>query len=341
MSRYFEDFDFDDFWDDSEYSQSEYIEIYPTDELITSIEKEIGGYKLPESYIELMKMHNGGIPAYTCFPTEETSWAEDHIAITGIMGIGRTKPYSLCGQLGSNFMIEEWGYPKIGICIADTPSAGHDMIMLDYRLCGKEGEPQVVHVDQEQDYKITFLAETFEMFIESLVDEEEYDTSEFDFLDDLEKVRTGSFSPILLRAFAEVSDVLPDADKKIRRLAEKIVVGKGYFALHADDLSMLMYDYLFWLYSSYNSAKSYQHYMNSPRLFDTSYDLPSYTLMIVFCISDEPFEFETRGFAEAFLEEWWVERVAQLEIVKTDDGYRMTETFVKEMLLEIEKQTRE
>jgi hypothetical protein len=60
-----------------------------------------------------MKQHNGGIPHNTCFPTDEgTSWAEDHIAISGIMGIGRTKTYSLCGQLGSKFMQEEWGTRK-------------------------------------------------------------------------------------------------------------------------------------------------------------------------------------------------------------------------------------
>ena len=168
--EYFADYNFSDFWDDDDYSLKEYVEEPPSDELIKSIEKELGGYKLPESYIELMKMHNGGETAKTCFPTNEpTSWAEDHIAITGIKGIGRTKCYSLCGELGSNFMKEDWGYPDIGICIADCPSAGHDMIMLDYSECGKNGEPKVVHVDQEHDYKITFLANNFEAFVRGLI----------------------------------------------------------------------------------------------------------------------------------------------------------------------------
>ena len=172
MEKYFEDYDFSDFWDDDEYSFENYEEESPSDELIKSVEDELGGYKLPASYIELMKMHNGGMPAKTCFPTgERTSWAEDHAAITGIMGIGRTRPYSLCGEVGSNFMKEEWGYPDIGICIADCPSAGHDMIMLDYRECGKNGEPKVVHVDQGSDYKITFLANNFEAFIKGLYKE--------------------------------------------------------------------------------------------------------------------------------------------------------------------------
>lgn len=164
----FEGFDFTNFWDDSEYAKKEYVSAEPSDELIAEIERELG-YKLPASYVWLMKRHNGGIPVNTCFPTDEpTSWAEDHVAITGIYGIGRDKAYSLGGSLGSRFMTSEWGYPPIGVAVCDCPSAGHDMIFLDYRACGPEGEPAVVHVDQELDYRITHLADSFEEFVRGL-----------------------------------------------------------------------------------------------------------------------------------------------------------------------------
>ena len=164
----FEGFDFTNFWNDSEYAKKEYVSAEPSDELIAEIERELG-YKLPASYVWLMKRHNGGIPVNTCFPTDEpTSWAEDHVAITGIFGIGRDKAYSLGGNLGSRFMTSEWGYPPIGVAVCDCPSAGHDMIFLDYRACGPEGEPAVVHVDQELDYRITHLADSFEEFVRGL-----------------------------------------------------------------------------------------------------------------------------------------------------------------------------
>lgn len=173
--EYFMNFNLADFWEKSDYALKAYVEDYPSDELIKSIENELN-YKLPTSYVSLMKLQNGGIPKNTCFPTTSpTSWAEDHIAITGIMGIGRTKNYSLCGNLGSQFMIDEWQYPAIGIVICDCPSAGHDVIMLDYRKCGKDGEPEVVHVDQEGNYHITFLAKDFETFIRGLVNDQTYD----------------------------------------------------------------------------------------------------------------------------------------------------------------------
>jgi hypothetical protein len=175
MSTAFEDFDLTDFWETNEYASKTYISAPPTDKLIASIEQELG-YKLPLSYIKLMKNQNGGIPKNRAFPTKErTSWAEDHIAVSGILGIGREKTYSLCGELGSQFMIDEWGYPEIGIYFVDCPSAGHDMICLDYRKNGKTNEPQIVHVDQESDYKITFLASNFEEFIKGLVDESIFD----------------------------------------------------------------------------------------------------------------------------------------------------------------------
>ena len=175
----FEGFDLSDFWEEtSNYAKDKYIGPVPTDEMIRSVEEELG-YKLPESYIVLMQVQNGGFSKKTAFPTSTpTSWAEDHIAIEGFLSIGWDKTYSLCGRMGSRFMIEEWGYPDIGIAICDCPSAGHDMVFLDYRECGPQGEPKVVHIDQEDDYYITPLADSFEEFVRKLVDEEDYDDEE-------------------------------------------------------------------------------------------------------------------------------------------------------------------
>ena len=171
----FEGFDLSDFWEEpGDCARKNYIEPPPTAEVIRQVEKELG-YTLPESYIALMQVQNGGFSKKSAFPTSTpTSWADDHIAIEGFLSIGWGQTYSLCGKLGSRFMMEEWGYPDIGIAICDCPSAGHDMVFLDYRECGPQGEPKVVHIDQEDDYYITPLADSFEAFIRGLVDEEEY-----------------------------------------------------------------------------------------------------------------------------------------------------------------------
>ena len=175
MSNSFKKFDLNNFWKKSVYAIKKYVGDKLTSQMVQTIEKEIG-YKLPAFYIALLKTQNGGIPRNTNYPiTKPTSWAKDHVAINGIMGIDRRKPYSLLGNLGSEFMKSEWGYPDIGIYVCDCPSAGHDMIALDYRKCGENGEPEVVHVDQEFDYKITFLSSNFEDFVKGLVPEDAFD----------------------------------------------------------------------------------------------------------------------------------------------------------------------
>ena len=217
----FEGFDLTNFWDDSMYALKEYVSDPPSDELIASVEEELG-YKLPAAYIWLMKQHNGGIPVNTCYPCDEpTCWAEDHVAITGIFGIGREKSCSLCGELGSQFMIAEWEYPAIGVAICDCPSAGHDMIFLDYRACGPQGEPAVVHVDQENDYKITHLTDSFEEFVRGLEHESLYDPDEDaeDLEDDADEEETdhkGSFAGSVLLSKAEW-----DKEQLIRDLREE------------------------------------------------------------------------------------------------------------------------
>ncbi len=185
----FEGFDFSNFWDDDSYNVENYVSDPPSDELIAEIEEELG-YKLPASYVWLMKRHNGGVPVNVCFPTKTpTSWADDHIAIEHIYGIGREKDYSLCGKIGSRFMIEEWEYPPIGVVLCGCPSAGHDLVFLDYRDCGPQGEPKVSHVDLDFDETITVLTDNFEEFIRGLVNESAYeyeDDEDFDDEDDEE-----------------------------------------------------------------------------------------------------------------------------------------------------------
>lgn len=332
--KYFKEEELIDLWDSSQYSKDSYTESYPTDELIRIIEEQIGGYKLPASYIELMRVQNGGLVNKYCFPTTEpTGWAEDHIAITGIMGIGADKTYSLCGSLGSNFMKEQWGYPDIGVCIADTPTAGHEMIMLDYRSCGKDGIPQVVYVDQEDDYSITVLAPSFEEFIKGLVYEDEFEEDAFEY--DLELVKEGTFSPIVLQAFHQVDREVVDIELLIRRLGEKIVNEKGFFALHADQYSHLMFDTMFWLYSILRVAKSFDYFMNTHNSFPQSYDEPSLPLMIFISLVDEDYGFKTGGYAADFVKDWWNKRIEDGQIIASEDGYVFTDTAIQRIQQEL------
>jgi hypothetical protein len=149
------------------------LEPPPDDNLVHSVEAELG-LRLPAAYIALARAHNGGYLARSAYPTSQpTTWASDHVAVRSIAAIGRTANFSLCGELGSQFWVEEWGYPDIGIYFADCPSAGHDMIALDFRA--RNDEPSVVHVDQEVGYRITTLAPDFVTFVNGLLHEEIFD----------------------------------------------------------------------------------------------------------------------------------------------------------------------
>src|SRR4030095_10720932 len=72
-------FDFSAFWEDSDYARKEYVGAPVTDEMIQSVQDELG-YRLPKAYIELLRNQNGGIPSRTNHRTSQpTSWAEDQL----------------------------------------------------------------------------------------------------------------------------------------------------------------------------------------------------------------------------------------------------------------------
>ena len=160
-------------WDDSEYSLNKYVGATPSADEFKVVEAELG-YRLPEAYKALMQLHNGGILARNSYPNPLCrDWTTAAFSVESIYGVDRSKPYSLCGSRGSKFWIEEWRYPEIGIVIADTISAGHQMIFLDYSDCGADGEPCVMSVDQESNYEVSYVADNFAEFIRGLVPADE------------------------------------------------------------------------------------------------------------------------------------------------------------------------
>lgn len=317
---HFADHDLAGLWEDGEWSDK-YNEPTPTDQTIARVEAELG-FRLPDSYIELMRMRNGGGLRRNCHPVAEpTGWAEDHVGVTGIYGIGSSAIYSLLGELGSAFMRDEWGYPGWGVGIADTPSAGHEQIMLDYRSCGPLGEPGVVYVDQEDEYAVVPVAKDFATFISGLVPEEEFDDSAEAEAAALAKVAGGTLSPILRRALDIREAQLPDAEGIVRGIGKQLVEEKGSFSLHSDELSELMYDVLFWLYSGLKTAESFDDYFEMSE-GQNDYEHPCHVLMMRMGLIADPYGFNTGGYARSCVEEWWAKRVpaGEIEELLQDSG---------------------
>lgn len=161
--------DLADFWDDSEYALEQYVLDPPADEQIASVEEELV-FKLPAFYIQMMREHNGGVPKSRFFPVKDA--AKGYIEISGILGIGRDKSHSLLGDRGSRARVIHEEYPEFGVIIGECPAPG-EVVMLDYRPYGNDGEPEVIHVDKDNQFKITYLAPTFEAFVRGLKDKAE------------------------------------------------------------------------------------------------------------------------------------------------------------------------
>jgi hypothetical protein len=158
------------------FAQTKYVDEPLTDDLLARVEASLS-FVLPKSYVALCRNQNGGAPKRNCHRTASpTTWAFDHVAITNIKAIGFGKTWSLCGLFGQSDVVGDGGYPPIGVYFADCPSAGHDMLCLDYRNLNADGEPTVVHVDQEWDYQITPVADSFESFIRGLESSDAFDS---------------------------------------------------------------------------------------------------------------------------------------------------------------------
>jgi hypothetical protein len=135
-------------------------------ELVERAERRLGVH-LPESYVKLLELRNGGVPRRRCVETTfPTSWASDHFEIRAILGVGGPRGIDAGDGQGSADLVKEWGYPDIGVVICDMPSGGHDAVMLDYSACGPTGSPVVSYVDEDRVPRR--IASSFEAFMAQL-----------------------------------------------------------------------------------------------------------------------------------------------------------------------------
>lgn len=133
-----------------------------TDDAVRDAQRRLG-VKLLTSYVELLKVRNGGYLRYDSHPAAvPTSWATDHVGVEHIMGIG---PGPAGNILDTPWLVEEWGMPEGLVLLSGD---GHTWIALDYRSCGPSGEPSVVWIDNELDEEVR-LAPDFQTFLDGLV----------------------------------------------------------------------------------------------------------------------------------------------------------------------------
>ena len=116
-----------------------------TPEIIATAERALG-YKLPQDYLNALAVHNGGILAKCVYslPIGADGEPESYgllllFGLGGTEGIDRTTD----GITRNAVLIKNWRYPQTSVVISHAGDAGW---VLDYHLCGPQGEPQVLYV---------------------------------------------------------------------------------------------------------------------------------------------------------------------------------------------------
>lgn len=142
-----------------------------TEDDLKKVEEKLG-VKLPASYVELMKVHNGGDLAYSMLQSGKLPDGE--VEIDTIYGIDLED-----GIGNSPYLVEEWEMEK-GLVVFSGD--GNYWLAFDYRD-EKAEEPAIVYFEDEKPKKI---AKNFKLFLKKLTNPEEdeidLELSDFDIL---------------------------------------------------------------------------------------------------------------------------------------------------------------
>ncbi len=142
-----------------------------TDKMVADAELQLG-VKLPDEYIALLYIQNGGYTHRFGFPTSHrTLWAEDHVPLHELFGIV-TDPSHRTAQniLDTAYMTREWDLPPRQVLLAGN---GHWWITLDYRN-GEVSSVAWLAIDSGQDFQ---LAPSFGAFLNGLLPLSAFDES--------------------------------------------------------------------------------------------------------------------------------------------------------------------
>ncbi|CAF1810936.1 SMI1/KNR4 family protein [Bacillus subtilis] len=192
-----------EFWENSEYDPFRLKDI--SEDEIKNVEQELN-LTLPEQYKKLIIQQNGGLINFNAFPTDqETSWADDHIEVDHIRGIGKE-----LGILESEYLIKEWGLPQRLLLIQGD---GHNWVALDYRLTNENPSVHYFDLELNNDFKI---ADSFDEFLSKLYTHEYEEDQEDENLD-----------------FDEIRSIDPnDPDAIQKEEVEKILTNKNPMEIH-------------------------------------------------------------------------------------------------------------
>lgn len=134
-----------------------------TDEMVRHAESLLG-VKLPQTYLEALRMMNGGYLRYDCIVH-----GGKPIEVRTIIGIGHSdNGLGNGGILDNQYFIDEWQLPG-GLVLIDGD--GHTWTALDYRQGRCNVEPPVIWIETDGGEEL-LLAPNFQDFTDRLVDGE-------------------------------------------------------------------------------------------------------------------------------------------------------------------------
>ena len=132
-----------------------------TDEMLAQAEKQLG-VALPEDYVALLRIQNGGYTERFGYPMTGTKWSEVHIPLFALGGIVTDPDHRTAHNiLETGYLTAEWDLPEKQVLLVGE---GHWWITLDYR----SGDiPSVAWIDVECEQNLQ-VAPTFTAFLAGL-----------------------------------------------------------------------------------------------------------------------------------------------------------------------------